>query len=276
MKARGKGAGRQWVYVAILSAAAMCAPDAAVAQDQEGLAKKLQNPVADLISVPLQNSFDFRVGPAHDGFRWTLNFQPVVPISLNPDWNVISRTILPVVYQSDIFPHSGTQFGLGDTLQSFFFSPAKPGAFIWGVGPVFLLPTGTHRYISGRKWGAGPTGVILVQDSGWTYGALANHIWSFASSAGGNSRPEISATYLQPFVNYTFKSATTLGLNAEMTYDWRAKQWTVPLQASISQLLAVQKQPMQFSLAGRYWAARPDSAPTWGLRFSVTFLFPRQ
>lgn len=239
------------------------------------MANKLQNPIADLISVPLQNNFEFRIGPAHDGFRWTLNVQPVIPISLNQDWNLVSRTILPIVHQSDIFTGSGTQFGLGDTLQSFFLSPAKPEAFIWGVGPVFLLPTGTHRYLSGRKWGAGPTGVILVQDSGWTYGALANHIWSFASSTGGSSRPDVSSTFLNPFVSHTFKSATTIGLNTEITYDWKAKQWIVPVQASVSQLLVVDKQPMQLSLASRYWAVRPDSAPTWGIRFTATFLFPK-
>jgi hypothetical protein len=240
--------------------------------DAAELAKKLSNPVAALISVPFQFNYDNRIGLKDDGYRLTLNVQPVIPIALNEDWNLISRTILPVMYQDNIFEESGGQFGLGDTLQSLFFSPAKPKGFVWGIGPAFLFPTGTDDLLGGQKWGAGPTGVILKQDKGWTYGILANHIWSFA---GDSDRSEINSTFLQPFLTYTTKTQTTYGLNTESTYDWVNSQWTVPVKLGVAQLVKMGNQPVQFELAGRYWLEGPDSTPQWGVRFTMTFLFPK-
>ena len=237
------------------------------------LAKKLSNPVAALISVPFQHNFDFGAGPNGDGFQYKLNVQPVIPISLSEDWNLISRTIIPYVYQENIFGTSH-QSGLSDTVQSLFFSPKEPtsGGWIWAVGPVLLLPTATDDLLGAEKWGAGPTALALKQQNGWTYGVLANHLWSYA---GTSSRAEVNATFLQPFVSYTTKSSTTFGLNTESTYDWDRSQWTVPLNVSVSQLLRIGKQPVQFSLGTRYYAERPIGGPDWGLRFAVTFLFPK-
>jgi len=248
------------------------ATDDAQAQAAE-LAKKLQNPVASLISVPVQNNFDFGAGPSDDGFQYKLNLQPVVPFSLNEDWNLISRTILPYVYQEDVIGTSN-QSGLADTVQSLFFSPKQPtsGGLIWGAGPVFQLPTATDDLLGEEQWGIGPTAVALKQENGWTYGALVNHVWSFA---GENSRVDVNRTFLQPFVSYTTKTFTTLTLNTESAYDLERSQWTVPLNAMVSQLLKVGKQPVQLSLGARYYAEKPSAGPDWGLRFAVTFLFPK-
>lgn len=243
------------------------------ADDSTELAKKLSNPVASLISVPFQNNFDFGAGPGGDGFQYKLNFQPVIPISLGSDWNLISRTILPYVYQEDVIGRS-TQSGLSDTVQSFFFSPKEPagGCWIWGVGPVFLFPTATDDLLGSEKWGAGPTAVLLRQEGGWTYGALVNHIWSFAGETG---REDVSATFLQPFLTYTTKRSTTFALNTESTYDWEHSQWTVPLNLSVAQLVKIGKLPVQFQIGGRYYVEKPKDGPEWGLRFAITFLFPR-
>lgn len=237
------------------------------------LAKQLANPIAALISVPIQNNFDWGAGPNGDGFQYKVNIQPVIPITLSEDWNVISRTILPVVYQENLIGTS-SQSGLSDTLQSLFFSPKAPtkAGWIWGAGPVFLLPTATDDLLGAEKWGAGPTAVVLKQEKGWTYGMLANHIWSLA---GENGRQDVNATFLQPFLAFTTKKQTTFTLNTETTYDWENTQWTVPINLMVAQLVKLGKQPVQFQVGGRYYAEHADNGPEWGLRFSVIFLFPK-
>jgi len=237
------------------------------------LAKKLQNPVASLISVPIQNNWDFGYGSAN-AMRYTANVQPVIPFSLSEDWNLITRTILPIVYAESPVAGGSSKFGLGDTVQSFFFSPKAPtsGGWIWGAGPVALWPTSTDDALGVGKVGAGPTGLLLKQQNGWTYGVLANHLWSFA---GQGNTADVNATFIQPFVSFTTKTFTTFGLNTESTYDWDNSQWTVPLNVSVSQLLKLGKQPIQLSLGAKYYAAKPSGGPDWGLRFSVTFLFPK-
>ncbi|HEY2713805.1 MAG TPA: hypothetical protein VGI60_14920 [Chthoniobacterales bacterium] len=241
------------------------------------LAKQLSNPVASLISIPFQANYDFNIGPTSNGSRFTLNIQPVVPLSISKDWNLIVRTILPIVSQHDVFypaiPQDRTQSGLGDTTQSFFFSPKAPGpgGIIWGLGPVVLYPTATDDLLGSEKWGLGPTAVLLKQTGGWTYGVLANQIWSVA---GDSHRENISATFLQPFVTYTTKTHTTFGLNTESTYDWENSQWTVPLNAFVSQVLKIGKQPISIQLGARYYADGPSGAPDWGLRLNFTLLYP--
>jgi len=243
------------------------------ADDENEIAKKLANPVASLISVPLQNNSDFGVG-RNDGFRNTLNIQPVIPFSLTEQWNVITRTIVPVVWQNDIPTDGDDAFGLGDTTQSFFFSPvAKPGAPIWGVGPAFLWPTSTDKdELGSGKWGAGPTGVLLAQEGPWTLGGLANHIWSYA---GDRDRPEVNQTFLNPFVSHIFGKGTTIIAQAEATYDWHRDDWQVPVAAGVSQVLKVGGQVVSLGLQGRYWAYRQTYSPEWGIRFILTFVFPK-
>ena len=237
------------------------------------LALQLVNPVASLISMPLQNNFDWGAGPDGDGFQYRINIQPVIPFTLNENWNLISRTILPYIDQEDVIG-STSQSGLSDTLQSLFFSPKAPtaGGWIWGAGPAFLLPTASDDLLGTEKWGAGPTAVFLRQENGWSYGMLANQIWSFA---GEDSRDEVNATFLQPFLTYTTATHTTLSLNTESSYDWVNSQWTMPINLGVSQLLKIGGSPIQFQLGGRYYAETPDNGPEWGLRFTVTFLWPR-
>ncbi|HEY8948135.1 MAG TPA: hypothetical protein VIM56_04545 [Rhizomicrobium sp.] len=243
----------------------------AQAQNESDLANKLSNPVSDLISVPLQFNYDCCAGPK-DGDRITLNIQPVVPFHISNDWNLIVRTILPVIDQQETFAGQGDHFGLGDTTQSFFFSPnPAPGGIIWGVGPAFLWPTGTDSTVGSGKWGLGPTLVALKQSHGWTYGILANHIWSYG---GQRDRPNISNTFLQPFVGYTWPDTTGITFNTESTYNWESEQWTVPLNLVVSHIYKFGSQPISFQLGARYYASTVSDGSRWGARFAVVFLFP--
>ena len=247
--------------------------EAAAGESEVELAKKLSNPVASLISVPLQFNFDQGLG-TKDALRITLNVQPVIPITLNDEWNLIVRTILPVIYQESLANGISSEAGLGDTVQSFFFSPKDPTAdgWIWAVGPVFLWPTATDDLLGADKWGAGPTALLLKQQHGWTYGALANHIWSFA---GDDDRQYVNATFLQPFVSYTWPTATTLTVNTESTFDWNAGEWTIPLNVAVAQLMKIGNQRVQFAIGGKWFIESPALGADWGIRFTVTFLFPK-
>jgi hypothetical protein len=270
-RARFAGAVLLCVIVPVLPASA----DEAAEAYETSLAMQLSNPVAALVSVPLQLNYDQDIGPADDGDRWLLNAQPVVPFDLNDEWNLISRTILPVVRQSDIFPGAGSQTGIGDVVQSVFFSPKAPTAsgWIWGAGPVLLLPTGSDDLLTTDKWGAGPTAVVLKQSNGWTRGVLANHIWSFA---GDDDRADVNATFLQPFLTYTTPTQWTFALNTESTYDWENEQWSVPVNANVSRLMRFGNQLVSLGGGVRYWFDSPDSgAEGLGLRLTVTLLFPR-
>jgi len=257
----------------LLAALGHAQSEAVAGSDSMGeIAKKLNNPVASLISVPFQSNFDFGGGPGDDGYQYKLNFQPVIPIKLNEEWKVISRTIIPFIDQDNRIGY-GSESGMGDINASFFFSPNKegPGGVTWGIGPEFLLPTATHDELGSQQWGAGPTALILKQDHGWTYGALMSHVWSFW---GEDDRDYVSLTFLQPFLSYTTPKHTTFGVNLESSYDWNHEDWTVPLNLQVTQLVKFGHMPVSFQLGGRYYLEKPSGGPDWGLRFAVTFVLP--
>jgi hypothetical protein len=275
----GRTAGAWSLAFSALCFLLLAGPAAAQDKDKDPneLAKQLSNPVAALISVPFQLNYDDGYGPTSNGSRWTLNIQPVVPISISDSWNVISRTIVPFLNQN--FAAAGNkESGLGDITESLFFSPKAPTASGWiiGAGPALLLPTGGEGF-SSHQWGAGPTFVVLKQANGWTYGALANHIWSFASNSWTYSvnPPYVSSTFLQPFVAKIVGPGRTVTLNTESTYDWRGSQWTVPINLQISQVLKLGTQLVSIAGGVRGYAVSPTDGPDWGLRLTVTLLYPK-
>jgi hypothetical protein len=260
-----------------LVAAILAAVQPALAQqDQEAeLAKQTLNPVAALISLPMKYDYNSDLGPTQSGNQSVLTVQPVIPISISADWNLISRTIIPVISLQNIVPGLGTQQGLGDTTQQFYFSPKKPtdSGWIWGVGPQFLLPTGASTFTA-SKWGAGATVVALKQENGWTYGALVNQMWSISNDS---LKSNYSSFFVQPFLAFTTKTYTTAGINTESSYNWIVRQWSVPVNLTLTQILKIGKQPLSLQIGTRYWADTPDGVgPTgWGYRFQFTLLFPK-
>jgi len=244
-------------------------------EDNADLAQELTNPLADLMTIPIQMNYDQNIGVQDDGRKLQTNIQPVIPFHLNQDWNLITRAILPVIHQEDIFPGAGSQFGLGDTSLSLFLSPKKlsSGGVLWGAGPILLLPTATDSLLGADKWGAGPTAVVLTLRGPWTAGMLANHIWSFA---GDGDRPDISNTFLQPFAAYTWPSAWTVSVQSESNYNWKTEKWSVPLNVAVSKLVRWGKLPVSLQAGVGYWVESPDTGPE-GFRFRLqaNFVLPK-
>jgi hypothetical protein len=236
------------------------------------LAKKVQNPVSDLISVPLQNNTDFGVGP-DKSTKNTLNVQPVVPFKLGSEVLMISRTIVPIVSQPAVAQDDRT-FGLGDISASLFFAPAKQGALIYGVGPAFLLPTATPSRLGTEKWSVGPTAVLLAQPKPWTYGVLASNVWSFA---GKDARESVNLLTLQYFVNYNLPRGWYLTSAPILSSNWKAEptqRWTVPFGGGVGKVFHAGMLPFNGSASAYYNAVRPDLGPTWQLRLQLAILLP--
>src|SRR5438445_1044365 len=246
----------------------------AFAQDETELAKKTQNPIADLISVPLQSNFNFGAS-SKDKMIYILNVQPVIPFHLTDDWNLIMRVIMPIINQPSLFPGVGSATGLGDINPSFFLSPAKPGGVIWGIGPTITFPTASDRLLGSGKWSMGPTGVALAIQGPWVFGALLNNQWSFA----GWGDKAVNAFLLQPFVNYNLPDGWYLTSSPILTADWKADRagdvWTVPLGGGVGKLFRIGKLPVNTQLAAYGNVAKPEFGPDWQLRFQIQFLFPK-
>lgn len=257
----------------VLSAAAFGAEEEATA-----LAKAAQNPVADMISLPFQYNANFNFGPLNKR-QDVLNIQPVYPIHLNSEWNVITRTIVPVISQPPVVQNQDSTNGLGDVQFSAFFSPVKPtsGGWIWGAGPIVQFDTANNDRLGQGKTGLGPTAVLLKIDGPWVYGGLVNNIWSIS----GGYRPAVNQFLFQPFINYNYPEhpGRYLTFSPIVTADWKAEgsgnEWTVPLGLGIGQIFKIGKQPINGQVSAYYNVERPENGPNWQLRIQFAFLFPK-
>lgn len=245
------------------------------AQETEGeLAKKTQNPVSDLISIPFQNNANFGIGP-NNRTQNVLNVQPVVPMTLNSEWNLITRTIAPIIKQPNLATINEDTWGLGDVNVTAFLAPAKSGPVMWGVGPSLQLPTGTDEATSTRKWAAGPSAVALTMQGQWVIGGLVQQVWSFA---GNSDRRNLSQALIQPFINYNLPAGWYLSFSPIITADWQAtsgNKWTVPVGAGVGKIQRIGKLPFNISLGAYSNVVHPDQGPDWTMRASVALLLPK-
>jgi len=242
------------------------------------LARASQNPVADMISLPFQNNTNFNIGP-DDDTQNVLNIQPVWPVSLNDDTNLITRTIVPIISQPKLFPGDERENGLGDIQFTAFYSPKKPtsGGLIWGAGPVILMDTATDRVLGTGKWSVGPSIVLLKMTGDWVIGALAQNVWDFA---GDNDRESVNQFLMQPFINYNFPhiAGRYLSFSPIITANWEASSkdtWTVPIGGQIGQIFRWGRQPINVSAGAYYNIEKPQFGSDWSLRLQWTFLFPK-
>lgn len=242
-----------------------------IAEQKPSLAQAAQNPVANMISLPLQNNMNLTVGDRQ--VQNVLNVQPVIPVGMGPV-NLIIRTILPVVWQPDVTDGSGGVFGLGDTQMSLFLSPSDPGRVIWGTGPIVLLPTRTNSALGAGKFGLGPAAVLLKIHGPWVVGVLAQNAWGFA---GRNDVPDTNNFLLQYFVNYNFKKGWYATSAPILTSNWNAasgEKWVVPFGAGAGKIFTIRKQPMNASVQVYGNAVRPTGYAPVTLRLQLQFLFP--
>jgi hypothetical protein len=260
--------------VAIVLLVAIGFASTTLAADKKDLAKAAQNPIAAMISLPLQNNTNFGVGPGDD-IQNVLNIQPVVPVSLNADWNMVTRTIVPLISQPELVPGTGSEFGLGDVNATLFLSPAEPGKLIWGLGPALAFPTATADVLGSEKWSAGVSAVALTMPGNWVIGGLASNLWSYA---GDDNRSDVNQFLFQYFINYNLPNGWYLSSAPIITANWEANSdntWTVPFGGGGGKIFKIGKQPLNAQVQAFYNVEKPDNGADWTLRLQLQFLWPK-
>lgn len=241
--------------------------------------QQAQNPIANLIAVPIEADFNFGLGPFNRD-QTLLLIKPVIPFKLGGDWNLVTRTIIPTFIPQPITTTpSKDVYGLGDINPQFYFVAPPKGIMTWGVGPQLTLPTATRTATGADKWQAGPTAVVVLTPSNIVMGSLVSQTWSFADASGGSTRPEVSQMIIQPFFNYNFKSfpGWFFYSNPIITANWEASsgnRWNVPLGGGLGKTFKIGGQPLQAKLGAFSNVVKPDGGADWQVQFSLNFLFP--
>jgi hypothetical protein len=250
------------------------AQNPAPTQDTAALAKAAQNPIAKMISIPIENDFNLRTGVNKED-SYVLQLKPVIPFTLSEDWTVITRTIVPVIQLPSVAQGVGSESGLGDIQESLFFSPAKAHQIIWGAGPVFSVPSATDHFLGSGKFSVGPTAVALTIQGHWLYGILGQNLWSVAGPSG---RADVNQMLLQPFVNYNLPHGWYLTSSPVITANWKAdsdNRWLLPLGGGFGKIFHIGKLPINTYLQAFSNVERPHGTSPVALRFQVQFLFPK-
>jgi hypothetical protein len=287
------------IIVTLTTVSLLFSTSAFAEEEDASLSTQLANPLAAMISLPTQINYDDDLGLNGEGSITQINVQPVLPFQVSENWNLITRTIFPLVRQDNLTRLNATDSGLGDIMASAFFSPIQPGesGWIWGAGPALLLPTATNDAIGSDQWAAGPTFVALKQTGPWTSGILANHLWTVSGEeefdpgnaeipvvinpgrgavlSSSSSSNKINASYIEPWVSFATQRGTTLSMSTEASYDWNSSTWLIPVVLTADHLFDKSAIPFSVGVAARYWAESPDviGPSGWALRLQFTLLF---
>ena len=261
--------------IVALVATMICAGNALAAKGDGGnqtadLARAVQNPIASLISVPFQNNTNFDYGP-REKTQNVLNIQPVIPFSLSEEWNLITRTIVPIISQPGFVPGQDRENGLGNILFTAFASPKNSGTWIWGAGPAIQLPTSTDDQLGADEWAAGPSFVVLTMPGPWVIGSLFSNVWDLTGD------DDINFFTWQYFVNYNFGGGWYLTSSPVITANWEADdEWTIPVGGGFGRVFRIGQQPVNAQVQAFYNIEKPDDlGPKWSLRFQLQFMFPK-
>jgi hypothetical protein len=258
--------------VILISANAAYA-DVSTIDAESSLAKKAQNPVENMISVPFNNNFNFNYGQDKQ-LQFVLNVKPVIPIELNDSWNIITRTIIPVQVQPTL-PSGGYMTGLGDINPTFFLSPAHPGKIVWGIGPSIILPTATRQQMGQGKYSIGPALVVLTMPGHWVVGALTSTTWSVG---GQSSRPGIEIFTLQYFINYNLPKGWYITSQPVISANRKPGSrysWTVPFGAGAGRVFHIGDQALNTALEVYKNVKTPQYQSNLQVELSISLLFPK-
>jgi len=243
-------------------------------EEVKKLAKAAQNPIAKMISLPLQNNINTGIGP-DDETQNILNVQPVYPFALGDNWNVITRTILPVISQPGVLTGGkGRVDGIGDLNFTAFFSPAAASKVIWGVGPALVMPTASDDVLGSDKWSAGPALIVLTMPGNWVIGSLFSEVWSF----GGSGANDVNLFTCQYFINYNLPKGWYLSSSPIITANFEASSdeaWTFPVGGGVGKLFKVGKLPMNIQAHAYKNIEAPTLGADWQFRIQLQFLFPK-
>jgi hypothetical protein len=245
------------------------------AQESSNIAKQAQNPIARLISVPFENDFNPQTGIKKDD-SYVLQMKPVVPFKLSNDWNLITRTIIPVIQVPDLTSRISGVTGIGDVSLSLFLSPTKASHIIWGVGPIVSIPTASENILGTKKLSIGPTAVVLRSQGHWLFGTLVNNVFSVA---GPSARADVNQMVMQPFVNYNFRHGLYLTSSPIVTADWekqRSERWVVPVGGGVGKIVRVGALPVNMYTQFFSNVEHPQGTTNWSARFQVQLLFPKK
>ncbi|HUO05525.1 MAG TPA: hypothetical protein VMU16_10040 [Candidatus Binataceae bacterium] len=264
------------LLVGLLPPAVAQAQDAASSQQQvptplspQDLAKSAHNPFEEFVKIPIEPEAGFGIGPHHDPGA-SLNIEPTLPLQITDDWDVITQPNLTIAYQPS--PHG--QFGLQDFQTLSYLTPAHAAKWIWGIGPIFQFPTASSKELGTGHWCAGPTAAVVYSNGPWFNGIRTYQLMSFA---GNRSRGSVNLTYVEPDFSYNFESGWYIDTDPAITFDWTANTanaWTLPVGADVGKAFNIGKQAMTMQIGSYDFVKYPPNTPQWGIRLSITFLFP--